>query len=382
MMIQSFTFECPGNVFFGKKSREQLPGIVQHYGSKVCIFTGTTWFEGSGWKERVKSLLSDFKLEFISCPGGEPTDCGIQGLIETTRTLSPDVIVGIGGGSVLDSAKAVSGLMDADHPVADYLEGIGKGLSLEKAGIPWIALPTTSGTGAEATKNSVITSRDHKVKKSLRSRFLIADAVIVDPEFTLDLPLSVTGLTGMDALVQLLESFLSKKAKPMPRALVKETFPLMVASLKKIAADPSDIEARTDAAYGSFISGLALANSGLGAVHGFASALGGLSEIPHGLVCAVFLNPVLKANADVIRDDLEELLRDFPGFKKESPIQWLMNEVSELLALYGIPSHIKKYGLSRDMAETIAQKATGSSMSGNPKELTLEEKKSIVCEVL
>lgn len=380
-MIQSFSFECPETILFGKGTREELPGIIRQYGKKVCIITGASWFARSGWQDRFKKLLKDFQIEFFSCSGREPSIKSIQGLIDNTRVFSPDIIVGIGGGSVLDSAKAVSGLVRAEGNVADYLEGIGKGISLQKPGIPWIALPTTSGTGAEVTKNSVVKSDEHKVKKSLRSRFLLADAVIVDPELTLELPLSVSGIAGMDALVQLVESYVSKKAKPFPRALVKQALPVMFGALKKIASHPPDSEARTGAAYGSLVSGLSLANSGLGAVHGFASALGGLYEIPHGLICAVFLNPVLKANADVIRNDIMEL---FPGIvhKKADPVEWLMNEVTLLLKLYGIKPHLKDYGIGKDMVDTIAGKATGSSMSGNPRELTMEEKRKIILEVL
>lgn len=359
-----------------------MPEIIRGYGKKVCVFTGTSWFASSGWKDTFKKLLKSFQIEFYPCPAGEPTIESIQELVHKTLTFSPDVLIGIGGGTVLDSAKAVSGLVHTQGPMVDYLEGIGKGIPLNKAGIPWIALPTTSGTGAEVTKNSVIKSQEHKVKKSLRSRFLLADTVIVDPELTLELPLSISGMAGMDALVQLLESYVSKKAKPFPRALVKQAIPVMFPAIKKIAPDPSDISARTGAAYGSLVSGLALANSGLGAVHGFASSLGGLYEIPHGLVCAVFLNPVLKANADVIRNDLKGLFGEFMDQEKADPVEWLVNEVAALLKLYGIKPHIRDYGIGKDMVDTIARKATGSSMSGNPRELSLEEKKKIVLEVV
>jgi alcohol dehydrogenase class IV len=381
-MIQSFSLECPGAIHFGMNTRALLPEILSTYGKKVFLLSGTCWFSESGWKKKITSLLKGFHLDVYPCPGGEPTIDSINNAITATREFNPDVIIGIGGGTVLDTAKAVSGLIHAGHPLVDYLEGIGKGIKLEKPGVPWIAMPTTSGTGAEVTKNSVITSREHRVKKSLRSPLILADKVIVDPEFTLDLPLYITGTSGMDALVQLLESYVSKKAKPVPQALALSAFPVMLKALQTLPAQLSDAGARTGAAYGSLVSGIALANSGLGAVHGFASALGGLSDIPHGLVCAVLLAPVLRANREVIEQDLRHLLGDLLDRENNDPIDWLINKTSELLDLYSIPPHLKAFTIKEDMIPHIAEKAVGSSMSGNPRELSMEEKIEILSGVV
>lgn len=381
-MIDSFSLECPRQIFFGMGSREKLIEILKLYGKNVFVITGSTWFADSGWKNKIKALLKNFHVEFFSCPKGEPTIESINTIMDALRLFSPDVIVGIGGGTVLDSAKAVSGLLSAEDPLEDYLEGIGKGLQLKKSGIPWIALPTTSGTGAEVTKNAVIRSVQHKVKKSLRSPYLLADVVIVDPEFTIDLPLFLSGISGMDAFVQLLESYVSKKAKPVPGALAGQALPVMLHALKKIPMDPFNADARTQAAYGSLVSGLALANSGLGAVHGFASAFGGLYDIPHGLICALFLGPVLKVNAPVIRNDIKKAFRDLIDPANEDPVTWIINEINDVLKLYDITPHLKNYNIDPAMIETLAHNAAGSSMSGNPKELTMEEKKKIILEVI
>ena len=165
---------------------------------------------------------------------------------------------------------------------------------MQGPGVPWIALPTTAGTGAEVTKNAVLKSKELGAKKSLRSPYLLATCALVDPELAVGAPLGLSGIAGMDALTQLVEAFVSKKPAPIPRALAGEAFPGMLRALKRIPQDPDDLQARTAAAYGAMVSGIALANSGLGAAHGFASGLGGLYDVPHGMICALFIRPVLR----------------------------------------------------------------------------------------
>jgi alcohol dehydrogenase class IV len=381
-MICRFDFECPQNIHFGPGSREILRDILTHFGEKVFLLSGSSWFEQSGWKRSFSGMLKNFYVCYEKCPKGEPSVESVTALIEIAREFGPDVIVGIGGGSVLDTAKAISGLIDKHDSIEDYLEGIGKGKKLTQKGIPWIAFPTTSGTGAEATKNAVIKSSSHQAKKSFRSPFIIAHTVIVDPELTLDLPCYITGISGMDAIVQLLESFVSKKAKPIPKALGKDAFPVMLSSLAALGKNRKNLNARTGAAYGALISGMTLANSGLGAVHGFASGIGGLFDIPHGLICAVFLIPVLKINAEVIRADVRDMLGSMIDDPKEDPVVWLIKEVDTLLHLFHISKDLKQYTIKKEMAVKIAEKSGGSSMSGNPKELSMKEREQIILSVI
>jgi alcohol dehydrogenase class IV len=381
-MVFRFTFECPQNISFGPGSRENLKEVLTPFGKKVFLLSGSSWFEQSGWKSSFSDMLSNFSVCYETCPRGEPSVESVTALLAIAREFVPDVIVGIGGGSVLDTAKAISGLIDKQDGIEDYLEGIGKGKKLVHNGVPWIALPTTSGTGAEVTKNAVIKSPSHRVKKSFRSPFIFAHTVIVDPELTLDLPFYVTGISGMDAIVQLLESFVSKKAKPIPKALAKDAFPVMLRSLSTLATDGTNLDARTGAAYGALISGMTLANSGLGAVHGFASGIGGFYDIPHGLLCAVFLIPVLRINADMIRQDIKDMAGHMIDDPKEDPVDWLVREADKLLELFHIGKDLKQYTIEKGMAGKLAEKSEGSSMSGNPKELSFQEKERIILGVI
>ncbi len=381
-MVSSFSFELPKRIFFGPASRKSLPGLMRHLGNNVLIVVGEKWFNESGWETTFKKLLADYNVSFINCPSGEPTVISVKTVRQHAKKSDPDVIVGIGGGSVLDTAKAVAGLLPAEGPVEDYLEGVGAGKVVSAPGVPWIAVPTTSGTGTEVTKNAVIKSTELGVKKSIRSPHLIAACAIIDPELTLDLPVTVTGLSGMDALTQLIEAFVSKKSKPLPKALVKEAFPRMFRALKVLTNKPGDLQARTDAAFGALVSGIALANSGLGAAHGFASGIGGMFDVPHGLICAVFLAPVLLANASAIRDQMADLVQSGGFSIRGDAFEWLLGGIDELMKGFDLERVFNSYGIPISRITEIAERSMGSSMSGNPVELTQEDREDILRDVL
>ncbi|MBN1697815.1 MAG: iron-containing alcohol dehydrogenase [Spirochaetales bacterium] len=381
-MIKPFAFECPQYIHFGPGERNRLGTIAAAFGKKIFFITGRRWFEQSGWKQVFSKILDGCTVCFRKCESGEPTVESISRVTEQAREFDPDLIIGCGGGSVIDTAKAVSGLVRESDGIGDYCEGIGKGKKLDKSGVPWIAIPTTAGTGAEATKNAVVISKTHRAKKSFRSPFLLASTIIVDPELTAGLDPYITGISGLDALVQLIESFVSKKATPMPRALVKHAFPVMLDALFNLGKDIKDMRARTGAAYGALISGIALANSGLGAVHGFASGIGGLFDIPHGLLCAEFLVPVLKMNADAIREDMRVLCGGARENSNDDPVEMLIEKTIMLLDLFNIPKDLGRYGIDKSLITSIAEKSEGSSMSGNPKTLSLREKEEIILSVV
>jgi alcohol dehydrogenase class IV len=380
-MIRNFTYLQPRAIEFGPGSRSALPGLLGRglAGRRVLLLSGGSWFERSGWRGRFSALLKDFDLHLLTCPPGEPTCEGLAALLSAAREIGPDAILAVGGGSVLDSAKTVSGLLRRDEAVEDYLETVSAAPRILSApGVPWIAVPTTAGTGAEVTRNAVLKSLALGLKRSFRSEQLIAACAVVDPELAAGSPLGLTGTSGMDALVQLVESFVSRKAAPIPRALVLQAFPVLLAALKKMPADLNDTEARTGAAYGALASGLALANSGLGAAHGFASGLGGMFDIPHGLICALFMPRVLRANADLIRADCA-LLRGTAGSPGTADaVEWLAGEFETLLELYALPRDLKAFGIPADSVEEIARRSTGSSMSGNPRELSLSERAEMI----
>ena len=387
-MIKNFTLQMPQGIYFGPGQRNKLPELLHRFGDRVLLFSGQHWFDKSGWRERFLQLLEPFQLLPVRCPGGEPEVEGMNVLLRQAREFEPDAIVAVGGGSVLDTAKAVSGLLPVREKVEDYLEGVGRGLTLEHPGVPWIALPTTSGTGAEVTKNAVLKSRSLGVKKSLRSPYLLATCALVDPELTLGAPLSLSGTAGMDALTQLIEAFVSRKAAPVPRALARRAFPEMLQALRRIPRNPDDLQARTAASYGAMMSGIALANSGLGAAHGFASGLGGLYDIPHGLICALFIRPALRANAELIRKDCALLLDSAveQGAAQigegEDPVQWLIGEITALFALYDLPEDLKGFAVDAGEIPEIARRSSGSSMSGNPRELSQQEREAMIAELL
>jgi alcohol dehydrogenase class IV len=380
--MNNFTFEAPCKIVFGFGEKKSISGIAAGFGKKVTLVTGAHSATDAGMTAKIRGLLEDHALRIIACPSGEPTCETIETIRAALRDFSPDLLVALGGGSVMDTVKAVSGIANTKNPVEDYLEGNPDQKSLEKSGIPWIAMPTTAGTGAEVTKNAVIRSDKQKAKRSFRSPYLLASAAIVDPELTMSTSVKISGYTGIDALVQLLESFVSLKATIMTQSLVRAAFPMMLSALKRIAINSFDREARSEASYASLISGIALANSGLGAVHGFASGVGGMYDIPHGAICASFLIPVLEANAPEIRDKVGFLVADFNLKKKTDPVSWLIEELLGIYSLFGIEKDLKSYSIDKSVSKTIVEKSKGSSMSGNPKKLSDAELENIFLSVI
>jgi alcohol dehydrogenase class IV len=387
-MVQPFTLEMPRAVVFGPGVRARLPELLRAHGRRVLLCTGSRWFAGSGRQQEFTSLLEGFEMLALAVPPGEPECEILEPLLARVRELRPEVILAVGGGSVLDTAKAISVLAPLGGRVEDFLEGVGKALPITAPGLPWIGVPTTAGTGAEATKNAVVRSRRLGYKRSLRSPFLLAAAAVVDPELSLGCPRELTGTAGLDALAQLVESFVCRKATDFPRALARQAFPLMLSALKTLASDPGNLSARSDAAFGALVSGITLANAGLGAAHGFASALGGMYDIPHGLICALFLPEVLAWNAQQIRADCALLLasvreREGGSFQAaEDPVAWLIGEVRTLSGLFGLPAKLEGFGIEAKDLPEIARRSSGSSMSGNPRELPLAERERMIARLL
>jgi alcohol dehydrogenase class IV len=386
--MKAFNLEMPRRIVFGAGSLARLPELASGPGRRILLCSGSGWFARSAWKQRVLDLLADFEVSTLSVPPGEPESGALEGLLAQARALRPDLILAVGGGSVLDSAKTLSGLLPAAGRVEDYLEGVGEGRPIPGPGVPWLALPTTAGTGAEATKNAVVRAGALGYKRSLRSPHLLASCVVVDPELSRDCPLPLTGIAGMDALTQLLESYVSRKANHVTRALAREAFPVMLDALKRLPARPDDLEARGAAAYGALVSGITLANAGLGAAHGFASGLGGMYEVPHGLICALLLRPVLRFNAPAIREDCARLARSTvehgggAAVMPADPVDWLLAEIDGLFRLYRLPENLKGFGIREADIPEIARRSSGSSMSGNPVEVPQSERERMLGQLL
>ena len=317
----------------------------------------------------------------LSPISGEPDTKSIQLEAGRVRDLGCDLVVAVGGGSVMDAGKALAALLTNTRDVYSYLEVVGDGMPLDHPPVPLIAVPTTSGTGAEVTANAVLLSPEHGVKVSLRSTEMIPDIALVDPLLAVSMPPSVTASTGMDALTQLLEAFVSIAANPLTDSLCREGMSRAARSLARAYADGSDVLAREDMAMASLFSGMALANAKLGAVHGFAAPLGGAFHAPHGAVCAALLPHVMDVNLQALRERMPQspalqaykeaavIFTGEPGSEAEDGAGWVRALCLEL----NIP-RLAALGVTEDDFSDLAGKAAkASSMKGNPIELTTAE---------
>jgi alcohol dehydrogenase class IV len=282
---------------------------------------------------------------------------------------------------VIDSAKAIAGLVTNPGAIMDYLEVIGKGKQLAIQALACVAIPTTAGTGAEVTRNSVLASLEHRVKVSLRSPFLLPRLAIVDPRLTIDLPPSVTASTGLDALTQLIEPYVSSRANPVTDGFCVEGMRRIARSLRQAYEQGHDLKAREDMALASLLGGLSLANAGLGAVHGFAAPIGGMFHAPHGAVCAALLPWVTEINLRAMgerandseslsRYDLvAKILTSSETATAADGIRWI-TELGKTLRIVGL----RTYGVTESDIPVLVEKASkASSMKANPVVLTRDE---------
>ncbi len=363
----TFDFSTAGRIVFGNGTLSQAAPAAAQFGRRALVVTGRN-------TARAQTLLAALKKEDVAFDlfplEGEPT------VEDAKRAASSkyDLVIGFGGGSVIDLAKAAAALMTNPGDPFDYLEVIGKGLPLTVRPVPCIAIPTTAGTGAEVTKNAVLSSPEHKVKVSMRHPLMIPDLAIVDPECTLSMPPAVTAATGLDALTQLLEAFISKKANPMTDGFCREGLPRAVRSLRRAFENGSDLKAREEMALASLFGGLALANAGLGAIHGFAGPVGGMFAAPHGMVCAALLPHVMKANLAGGQDlpvhaRFDEFARMTGGSKADDGIKWLAGLCRDLQ----VPP-LSALGVTEADFPVLLEKTQRSSgLKTNPVALTDEE---------
>ena len=374
-MPTRFEFASATRILFGAGVLAEVAPAVKSMGRRAFIVTGRN-------PDRAQPLLAQLKSSGIEADvfptSGEPTIALVQAGVEALRAAGCDVVVAIGGGSVVDAGKAIAALATNRAEPLEYLEVIGRGRPLEQPPLPFVAIPTTAGTGAEVTRNAVLSSPEHRVKVSLRSPMMLPRLAVVDPELSLGLPAALTASTGMDALTQLIEPFLSCRANPMTDAFCRQGIPLVARSLRRACKAPGDLAAREDMALASLLSGLALANSGLGAVHGFAAAIGGMFPAPHGGVCAALLPHAMRANwralcehesshRELTRfDEVAAMLTCEAQATAEEGLEWLKALSVDL----AIP-RLSAYGVSSSDATVVCEKAAASSsMKGNPIPLT------------
>ncbi len=380
-----FEFATANKIIFGAGKLNELGKQIQGNTKRLFLVRGGS----SEALTRVEEILSKAGISFTEFEvHGEPT---IEVIQEGTRVAQGcDVVIGLGGGSVLDTGKAIAALMTNPGEVVDYLEVIGKGQPLVNAPLPYIAIPTTAGTGSEVTRNAVLESKEQNVKVSLRSPTMLPRLALVDPELTYALPPEITASSGLDALTQLIEPFVSLKANPMTDAICREGLSYAARSLRRAYENGADQEARAGMSLAALFGGLALANSALGAAHGFAGPLGGMLHAPHGALCARFLPLVMEANIRALETRqpehwalgrYAEIAQILTG-KKDATAQDGVTWIGELVDDLKIPP-LSAYGMSpEDFPEAIEKTQKANSFKGNPIPLNEAELRKILEKAL
>jgi len=373
-----FEFATATRIIFGPGTIRQVTSLAAGMGKRVCVVTGSS-------VERAQSMLeqlSEQRIEYVTFSvTGEPTIDTAKNGIESARNAGSDCVISIGGGSVIDTGKVIAAMLTNSGGLEEYLEVVGAGKPLSRIAAPHIAIPTTAGTGAEVTRNSVLGVPEHKVKVSMRSPLMLPHIAVVDPVLTYSMPPPVTACTGLDALTQLIEAYTSKNSNPLTDGICREGLRRAGRSLKRAYEEGGDKIAREDMTLASLFGGLGLANAKLGAVHGLAGPLGGTISAGHGAICAGLLPFVTEANVRALQnrradsealaryDDIARILTGRTTAQATDGIQWILEICKSLKIL-----PLVRLGLKKQDIPTVAEKAQkSSSMKGNPIELTEDE---------
>lgn len=382
-----FEFATATRIVFGAGALNDAGKLAADRGRRALVVTG----KNSGRAARLCSLLRAAGVEpDVFSVAGEPSIPVVLEGVAAAKRFGADVIIGFGGGSAIDAAKAIAGLATNPGDPLDYLEVVGRNQPLSRPTLPWVAIPTTAGTGAEVTRNAVLSVPERRVKVSLRSPLLLPTVALVDPELTLDLPAEVTASSGLDALTQLIEAYVCIRANPMTDALCAESIPRVARALPLVWREPNNLAARADLALGALNSGIALANAGLGAVHGFAGPLGGMFDAPHGAICAALLAPVTRVNIAALAHRAPE---SSANSRYAQVGRWLAGRdsatandgvawIEELVTNFRIP-RLRAYRVDASQsAEIVARARQASSMKANPIALTDEELSRALAEAI
>ena len=381
-----FDFATATRILFGSGVRSQLPSIARQYGQRALLVVGR---DQSRCRDTVAALEAAGLHVLVYTVSGEPTVDAVRAGADFAGDAC-QIVIGFGGGSPIDAAKAIAALAANPGDPLDYLEVVGKGQPLPHPPLPFIAVPTTAGTGSEVTRNAVLGSPEHAVKASLRSPLMLAKVALVDPELTLDLPPAVTATTGLDALTQLIEPYVSSRANALTDLYCLEGMRQAREALPTAFHNGRDKAAREAMSYASLLGGLSLANAGLGVVHGFAAPIGGQFNAPHGGVCAAVLPHGMSANIRALRErspqadtlrrytEVARILTGDPHAEAEAGAAWAADLVRRLdvppLRAYGIgPEHV---------SEIVAKAVQASSMKANPLPLTTDELTAVLTAAL
>lgn len=391
--LTAYDFVAPWKIVFGWGRRREVGRLAAALGRRAFVICGAQALIDRGAIAELTALLQAEGIPAILAETieHEPEVDDVDRVAAALRrhgAARGDLVLAVGGGAAIDLGKAVAALAtNLQSPtVRDYLEGVGSGLVLSEDPLPVLAMPTTAGTGAEATKNAVISCYDPPFKKSLRDDRLVPRIALVDPELTVSVPPAVTAASGMDAITQLIESFLSRRARPIPQALAKQGLKMAFPAIAAAVRDGTDRDARERMSHAALLSGLALANSGLGLAHGVAPALGVHCRVPHGAACALMLPAALRVNRHVRQSELAELAHLLvgrgPSSTPDAAVDALIEAVERLCDEVGVPRRLSQVGVRPEQISAIVQSARGSSMSGNPRELSDAELTAILEDLL
>ncbi len=382
-----FEFATANRIIFGPGSITEAAPLVASLGRRALIVIGATTEHATMLTAQLKSQHVEVALFNVS---GEPSIETVQDGMKIARENHCDLIIGLGGGSAIDTGKAIAALLTNSGDPLDYLEVIGRGQPLKQMPLPYLAIPTTAGTGSEVTRNAVLASHEHRVKVSLRSPLMLPRVAIVDPQLTYSLPPSVTASTGLDALTQLIEPYTCNSPNPLVDAICREGLERAARSLKRAYQNGSDAAAREGLSIAALFGGLALANARLGAVHGFAGPLGGLFSAPHGMICARLLPFVVEMNVRALQTrepnspvlrryaDVAQLLTGRSTAGASDTIEWLHQLCADLNV-----APLSQFGFTpQDIPTVVTQAQQASSMKGNPIVLTAEELQRILSQAL
>jgi len=373
-----FEFATASRIIFGPGTSREFAPIAAQLGKRAFVVTGRTLDRAGPLLEQLEKRAVTYVT--FSVPG-EPTTAIVKSAVEQARRSHSDIVISFGGGSAIDTGKAVAAMLTNTGQLEDYLEVVGSGKPITQKPAAHIAIPTTAGTGAEVTRNAVLGVPQQRIKVSMRSELMLPCLAVVDPELTYSLPPAITASTGLDALTQLIEAFVSNKANPLTDTICREGLKRAGRSLRLAYQDGSNTNAREDMSLASLFSGLALANAGLGAVHGLAGPLGGMTSAAHGVICARLLPLVTQANVRALQsraanslalaryDKIAQILTGKAGSLAADGVVWLQQLCAELK----VPS-LPQFGLKEQDFHTLVEKAkNSSSMKGNPIELTDDE---------
>jgi alcohol dehydrogenase class IV len=373
-----FAFSTAGRIVFGSGVAEQASDLVAGFGRRALLVLG-------GTPDRCRHILDPLASRGVTSERfrvtGEPTTDMAHEAVTLARRAQTQVVLAIGGGSVLDMGKVVAAMLTNEGDLSDYLEVVGQGRPLLNQPAPCVAVPTTAGTGAEVTFNAVLGVPQQRVKVSIRSPLMVPRYAVVDPLLTHSMPPALTASTGLDALTQLIEAFVSNKANPLTDGICREGLQRAGRSLRRVFEDGGNAGARADMSLASLFSGIALANAKLGAVHGFAGPLGGMTDAPHGVICGKLLPYVMQANVRALQDrapgspflarfdEVGRILTGRSTAHASDAVIW----IEKLCAALNLPG-LRRYGLAEEDFSTVVAKAkNASSMKGNPLELSDEE---------